>query len=162
MAPAPTHATARAQVLEYLISTLRSLPAELALSLRHPDLPHAALHHGVTLPSDPCDPDEAFGCLDIRYWVLGTTPDAADHYTDLVLQAWEALGWEPRNDRDAHPRSAYARTPDGYALTLTQSVNGYLSVAGTTPPFARDSAAEAPFPSRLVSGRGAGSPWPAT
>ncbi|MEV6771257.1 hypothetical protein AB0N05_21820 [Nocardia sp. NPDC051030] len=149
MAPATTQAAARAQLLRHFTETLRALPAELALTLRHPDLPAAALHRGVNLPWDESDPDNPLEFFDIRYWVLGTTPDTSDRYFDLVLSAWGAQGWSTRTDRDSRPRTAYARTSDGYGLTVTQSVNGYLSMAGSTPPFAPDSDEGGPLPTGI-------------
>lgn len=135
MPPAATQATVRAQLLRHFTTTLQALPAGTALVLRHPDLPRAALHNGITLPWDASDPDDALEFFDIRYWLLGTTPDTSDAYFDLVLRTWSEKGWATRTDRDARPRTGYAETPDGYGLTVTQSINGYLSLAGSTPAF---------------------------
>ncbi|WHM40795.1 hypothetical protein [Streptomyces sp. BPTC-684] len=149
MSPAETQAAIRAQLLRHFTATLRALPAELALALRHPDLPTATFHRGVNLPWDPNDPDSLLECFDIRYWVLGTTPDTSDRYFDLVMRAWTDQGWVTRSDRNSRPRSGYTQTPEGYGLSLTQSVNGYLSMSGATPPFAPDSAAGDPLPVRI-------------
>ncbi|MFI6870195.1 hypothetical protein [Nocardia sp. NPDC050406] len=149
MPTATTQAAAREQLLRHFTEILRALPSELALALRHPDLPKAAFHHGVNLPWDESDPDNPLEFLDIRYWVLGTTPDSSDRYFDLVLRAWREQGWETRSAGDARPRTGYARTSDGYGLTLTQSVNGYLSMSGTTPPFVPDPADTSSFPTEI-------------
>lgn len=149
MPSATTQAAAREQLLRHFTETLRVLPPELALALRHPDLPKAAFHHGVNLPWDDSDPDDLLEFFDIRYWVLGTTPDTSDRYFDLVMRAWSEQGWATRTDDDPGPRTGYARTSDGFGLTITQSVNGYLSIAGTTPPFASDSAEGAPLPATI-------------
>lgn len=149
MPPAATQAAIRAQLLRHFTATLRAVPAELALTLRHPDLPKAAFHHGVTLSWDQSDPDNVLEFFDIRYWVLGTTPDTSDRYFDLVMRAWDDQGWATRNDRDSRPRNGYTQTPDGYGLAITQSLNGYLSIAGATPPFAPDSAVGDPLPTRI-------------
>ncbi|MFI1915038.1 hypothetical protein [Nocardia sp. NPDC020380] len=149
MPPAATQATVRAQLLRHFTATLQALPAGTALVLRHPDLPRAALHNGITLPWNASDPDDALEFFDIRYWMLGATPDSSDAYFDLVLRGWDEKGWATRTDREARPRTGYAETPDGYGLTLTQSVNGYLSMAGTTPPFPADSEAGSALPARV-------------
>ncbi|MET9485809.1 hypothetical protein [Nocardia sp. NPDC006630] len=149
MPSATTQGEIRAQLLRHFTETLRAVPAELALALRHPDLPAAAFHRGVRLPWDESDPDNLLEFFDIRYWVLGTTPDTSDRYFDLVLRAWREQGWAIRTDDDARPRTGYTQTHDGYGLTLTQSVNGYLSMAGSTPSFAPDSDEGSPLPARI-------------
>lgn len=149
MPPQTTQAAARAQLLRHLTETLRILPTESALALQHPDLPAAGLHRGVTLPFDDNDPDDILEFFDISYWVIGTTPDTSDRYFDLVIHAWCDHGWATRTDRNTRPRTGYARTSDGYGLTITQSVNGYLSMSGSTPPFASDSVEGNPLPSRI-------------
>ncbi|MFB7651253.1 MULTISPECIES: hypothetical protein [unclassified Streptomyces] len=144
----PAQAALRARLLWYFTETLGALPPELALALRHPDLPKAAFHDGVTLPSND-DPDHPLDFFDIRYWILGTTPDTSDRYYDLTLRVWKGQGWTIETDRDSRPRGCGTRTPDGYGFALTQSVNGYLSLSGMTPPFAADSATGSPFPTRI-------------
>ncbi|MGW4117295.1 hypothetical protein [Nocardia sp. NPDC004711] len=144
-----TQAAARAQLVRHFEATLRALPTEMALALRHPDLPKAVFHDGVALSWDGNDPDDGPKFLDIRYWVLGTAPEASDRYFDLVLRAWSEQGWSTRIGREVMPRSGYANTPDGYGFALTQSVNGYLSLAGTTPPFDPESDAGDPMPARI-------------
>ncbi|WP_433564585.1 hypothetical protein ACQP1O_04255 [Nocardia sp. CA-151230] len=146
MPTATTQSAARAQLLRHFGETLRALPVELSLALRHPDLPKAVFHRGVTLPWDGSDPDNPLVFLDIRYWVLGTTPETSDRYLDLVLRAWSEQGWSTSSEPDEFPRVGYAHTPDGYSFALTQSVNGYLSLAGSTPPFDPDSEAGEPLP----------------
>ncbi|MGV9663631.1 hypothetical protein ACWDUL_25825 [Nocardia niigatensis] len=148
MPTATTQAAARAQLLRHLSETLRELP-ELALVLRHPDLPKAQFHAGVTLPWDDSDPDNPLIFLDIRYWVLGATPETSDQDFDLMLRGWQDRGWATSTEHDARPRIGYARTPDGYTFALTQSVNGYLSLAGSTPPFDPESKAGEPLPARI-------------
>ncbi|MEU6580747.1 hypothetical protein [Nocardia sp. NPDC046763] len=148
MATATTRAAARAQLLRHFDATLRSLPAGVGLTLRHPDLPNAVFHNGVTLSWDGSDPDNTLVFLDIRYWVLGTTPETCDAVFDLVLRAWSEQGWATSTE-DAFPRAGYARTPDGYGFALNQSLNGYLSLAGTTPPFDPESEAGEPLPTHI-------------
>ncbi|MBF6327534.1 hypothetical protein [Nocardia transvalensis] len=147
MLPATTQAAAREQLLRYYTETLRILPPELALTLRHPDLPNAVLHRGVTLPWNDSDPDNVLEFFTISYWVLGTTPDTCDRYFDLVIRAWEQQGWPTQTDEN--PRSADTRTPDGYGFTLIQSVNGYLSLSGATPSFEPDAEEATPYPTRI-------------
>ncbi|MEU7633773.1 hypothetical protein AB0C34_27980 [Nocardia sp. NPDC049220] len=149
MPPPTTQATARAQLLGHFTETLRILPAESALALRHPDLPVAGFHHGVTLPFDEDDPDSVLEFFDISYWVIGATPTNSDQYFDLMIRAWRDHGWTTRTDRNTRPRTGYARTFAGYGLTVTQSVNGYLSMSGSTPPFASDSVEGSPLPPQI-------------
>ncbi|MFE2995155.1 hypothetical protein ACFXG4_09120 [Nocardia sp. NPDC059246] len=149
MPTATTQSAARAQLLRHLGETLRALPAELSLTVRHPDLPKAVFHRGVTLTWDDSDPDNPLRFLDIRYWVLGTTPETSDRYFDLMLRAWSELGWPTSSEPDEFPRVGYARTPDGFGFALTQSVNGYLSLAGSTPPFESEAEAAEPLPAHL-------------
>jgi hypothetical protein len=85
---ARTQAQARTQLLWHFTQTLRALPPGLSLALRHPDLPRAALHRGVVLSEDLNHPDDGWATFDIRYWVLGTTPDTCDRYYDLVTGVW--------------------------------------------------------------------------
>lgn len=149
MPPATTQPEARAQLLRHFTETLRILPIEFALALRHPDLPKAWLHHGVTLPYQYNDLDVVSEFFDITYWVIGTTPDTADRYFDLVMRAWGDQGWETRIDRNSRPRVGHVRTSDGYGLAIRQTVNGYLSMSGSTPPFASGSVEGNPLPSRI-------------
>lgn len=150
MPPATTtQAAARAELLRHFTATLAVLPTELSLALRHPDLPKAVFHRGVTLPWNANDPDDILEFFDISYWVLGTTPDNSDRYFDLVLRAWGGQGWVTRTDGDERPRTGDTRTSDGYGLTVSQSVNGYLSMSGSTPPFAFDSDEGDPLPTRI-------------
>lgn len=149
MPPVTTQAAARAELLRHFTETLAALPTELALALRHPDLPKAVLHPGVTLPWNENDPDDILEFFDIAYWVLGTTPDTSDRYFDLVMRAWAERGWATRTEEDSPPRTGDAQTSDGYGLTITQSVDGYLSMSGSTPPFAFDSAEGSPLPTRI-------------
>ncbi|MFJ4658122.1 hypothetical protein ACIP5Y_43220 [Nocardia sp. NPDC088792] len=149
MPPATTQAAARAQLQRHFAETLRALPAGLALVQWHPELPKAGLPRGVTLPWDESDPDDVLEFFDLGYWVLGTTPDTSDRYFDLILEVWRELGWPTRTDRDARPRTGYGSTPDGYGLTVTQSINGYLSLAGSTPPFPAGSDEGDPPPLRI-------------
>ncbi|MTE11543.1 hypothetical protein [Nocardia aurantiaca] len=144
-----TQSAARAQLLRHFGETLRALPAQLSLALRHPDLPKAVFHRGVNLPWDDSDPDNPLVFLDIRYWVLGTTPETSDSAFELVLRAWGDQGWPTISDPDEFPRVGYARTPDGFGFALAQSVNGYLSLAGSTPPFEPDSEAGEPLPAHI-------------
>lgn len=145
-----TQAEARAQLLRHFTATLRALPPELSLALRHPDLPHAGLHRGVVLSEDLNHPDDGWATFDIRYWVLGTTPDTCDGYFDLVTGVWREWGWATRDGGAARTDTGWADTPDGYSLVLTRSVNGYLSMAGSTPLFLRDSVVGEPMPTRIA------------
>ncbi|MVU78977.1 hypothetical protein GPX89_17200 [Nocardia sp. ET3-3] len=149
MPTATTRAAARAQLLRHFEATLRVLPVELALTLRHPDLPTAPFHSGVDMSWDDSDPDNPLKFLNIRYWMLGTTPETSDRSFDLVLRAWSEQGWSIDYNPEAFPRGGYAHTPDGYDFALTQSVNGYLSLAGSTPPFEPDSETDDPMPARI-------------
>ncbi|WP_459549890.1 hypothetical protein [Nocardia sp. X0981] len=148
MPSATTRAAARAQLLRYFAETLRALPTGTSLALRHPDLPAAGFHHGVTLPHDD-DPDSSAEFFDISYWMVGVGPAESDRYFDLVLRAWRALGAESATDRPTRPRNGYARTSDGYALTITQSVTGHLGLSCSTPPFESAPAEEEAFPDRI-------------
>nr|WP_148085566.1 hypothetical protein [Streptomyces sp. CEV 2-1] len=150
-----------ADVLKFLIHFVDSelLPrlnppdgetAELSLALRHPDLPHAGLHRGVVLSEDLNHPDDGWATFDVRYWVWGTAPDTRDRYFDLVTEVWREWGWATRDGGAARTRTGWADTPDGYGLALTRSVNGYLSMAGSTPLFLRDSVVGEPMPTRIA------------
>lgn len=148
MPPATTRAAACARLLRYFTDTLRVLPAGAALALQHPDLPAAGFHRGVTLPHDD-DPEGRAEFFDISYWVIGIGTEESDRYFDAVLCAWSAFGGEPEADRPARPRNGYARTADGYALTVTQSVTGHLGISGSTPPFDSASAAGEALPAHI-------------
>ncbi|MFC8042049.1 hypothetical protein [Nocardia sp. NPDC057353] len=142
-------AAVRARLREYLAEVLGALPAGSALVLRHPDLPNAEFHGGVTLPWNDSDPGDATAFVDIAYWVLGPDLDAADACFDGVLRGWRERGLTPVRDRDARPRTGAVATPDGYRLAIRQGVRGHLSVAGSTPPFPADPGAAEPFPDRI-------------
>ncbi|WAL68798.1 hypothetical protein ORV05_13835 [Amycolatopsis cynarae] len=144
-----TQAAARTQLLRHFTETLCALPPEVSLALRHPDLPHAVLHGGVVLSGDLNHPD-GWATFDIRYWILGTTPNTCDRYFDLVTGAWREWGWASRDEGDARIRMGWADTPAGYGFALTRSVNGYLSMAGSTPLFLRDSVVGEPMPTRIA------------
>lgn len=88
--------------------------------------------------------------FDVRYWVLGTAPDTRDRYFDLVTGVWREWGWATRHGGAAGTRTGWADTPDGYGLALTRSVNGHLSMAGSTPLFLRDSVVGEPMPTRIA------------
>ncbi|MFE4973923.1 hypothetical protein ACFRAR_17670 [Kitasatospora sp. NPDC056651] len=45
--------------------------------------------------------------------------------------------------------SGAAETPDGFAFALRQSVQGYLSLHGSTPRFRPGPEEDAPFPDRV-------------
>ncbi|WP_067902233.1 hypothetical protein [Nocardia vaccinii] len=130
-----TRAQAQDRLYRYFVQTLRALPAELALSLVHPKLPKARFHNGVVLPFDENDPDVDLEFFDIAYWVIGTTSDSADESFDLVVRVWQEFGRPIRTDRSSRPRAAYTYTADGYGLSVRQSVDGSVSLAGSTPPF---------------------------
>ncbi|MFF8918344.1 hypothetical protein ACF08M_34860 [Streptomyces sp. NPDC015032] len=159
MLPIVTQATARAQLLRHLTETLRALPAELSLALWHPDLPKARMHDGVTLFGSPFDDDDADGdeggdigrsaVFDIRYWVVGTTPDTSGVYLDMVMRVWSDRGWTTRTSRDSPPLHGVAHSPDGCGFSIWQSINGYLSMSGTTATFIVDPNPKAPFPDRI-------------
>lgn len=141
-----TQSTARKQLYRYFVRTLRALPAELALSLFHPEIPQAQLHNGVALPCEDTDQEFDSEFFDIAYWVTGTTPDTVDEYFDLIVRSWNEFGWPTRTDRSSRPRAAYTRTSDRFGLSVRQSVDGSLSISGSTPPFAADSAVGKPLP----------------
>lgn len=141
----PTQEAAKARLRTHFAEILRCLPPGTALVLRHPELPGAVFHHGVTLSCD-YGLDESRRFLDIRYWLLGAGPENCARYFGLVTGYWEARGWT----RTSSPDSAgYADAPDGYGFSITQSVNGYLSVSGSTTPFPAGSAEGDPMPDRI-------------
>lgn len=157
MPPVTTQASVRARLRLDLTDTVRMLPAGLALVLGHPDLPKAWLGSGVSLPvnefdlDDVDDPDVVLAVFTILYWVLGAVPETADRCFDLVVRTWAERHWPTRTDRNSRPcvGHGHARTPEGYEFAVVQSVNGYLSVSGTTPTFTRDSTEGSPFPPRI-------------
>ncbi|GAA3481696.1 hypothetical protein GCM10018966_062270 [Streptomyces yanii] len=134
-------AQARTRLLRHFTDTLRALPPELSLALQHPDLPHAGLHRGVVLSEDLNHPDDGWATFNIRYWVLGTTPDTSDRYFDLVTGVWREGDSATRDEGPAPTHTSWADAPDGHTLVLTRSVNDYLSMADATPLFLRDSVA---------------------
>ncbi|ONM49254.1 hypothetical protein [Nocardia donostiensis] len=147
MPMAASESIARQQLYRYFLDTLRMLPVELSLSVHNAAVPTAAFDVGTTLPCDDSD-DGRTGPLyfDISYWLIGTTPASSDAVIDLVVGAWAALGWRTRTGRTTRPRSAFCRTPDYYGLAVQQSVDGHLSLSGSTPPFPPDTAGGAPLP----------------
>lgn len=145
---ATTQAVARARLLGYFTETLRALPSGSALVLRHPDLPKAVFHHGVTL-SDDYGRDETRRFFDIAYWVLGATAETSDQYLDLTMRSWRDQGWATEFRAKPPVSAGYARTSDGYGFAIRRSLNGYLSMAGTTPVFAADSPEGDPMPGRI-------------
>jgi hypothetical protein len=149
MSPEPTQATAQKRLYRQLVRTLRSLPAGAALSLAHPDLRQAHLHSGVSLPVDDSADEVDSEFFDIAYWVIGATPCVASEYFDLIVRSWIQSGWPTRTDRDSRPRAAYTRAPDGVGLSVRESVNGYVSLSGSTPPFAVGSPSGPPFPESI-------------
>jgi hypothetical protein len=155
-----TQAAAREQLYRHLLRTLRMLPAESALSLVHPELPQARLHRGVILPCEDADPEVDAEFFDIAYWLTGVASEGAGECFDLIVRAWIGFGWPTRADRESPPRAAYTRTPDQFGLSVRESVDGYVSLSGATPPFARDTPAGDPFPQtieyQLSSPEGAG------
>ncbi|MFE7802176.1 hypothetical protein [Nocardia sp. NPDC057440] len=150
MSPEATEAMARRRLHQYFIETLHMLPPNFTLSLHNPAAPLARFHTGITLPCDDND-DDGIGpkYFDISYWILGSTPETSDLHFDLLVRGWRQRGWTTKPDRDARPRAAYTRTPDSYGLTIQQSINGYLSLSGSTPPFPSDTAGANPLPATI-------------
>lgn len=140
-----TQAAARDQLHRCFIRTLRMLPPELALALYNPELPLAHFHNGVVLPCND-NGDVVLQFFDISYWITGTTPNSINSCFELVVWAWNYYGWRTRTDQNSRPRTAFTQTPDYYELTLQQSINGYLSISGSTPPFSLDSIEGNPLP----------------
>ncbi|MGA6208772.1 hypothetical protein ACPESR_28855 [Nocardia testacea] len=137
---------AREQLHRHFLRTLRALPAGSALSLSHPALPQARLHSGVVLPVGDSAGQVDAEFFDIAYWLVTAAPGAESRYFDMTVQSWERFGWPTRIDRDSRPRAAYTRTPDHVGLSVQESVDGFVSLSGSTAPFAVDSAAGPPFP----------------
>ncbi len=150
-----TRAQAQDRLYRYLAQTLRALPAELALSLAHPEIARARFHGGVVLPCDETGQDVDREFFDIAYWVTGTTPATADETFDLVVRVWRESAWPVRTDRGSRPRAAYTSTADGFGLSVRQSVDGSVSLAGSTPPFAARSPEGSPLPERIEHPPGA-------
>ncbi|MFI2232505.1 hypothetical protein [Nocardia testacea] len=142
----PTQIKAREQLQRHLLRTLGALPAGSALSLLHPELPQTRLHSGVVLPVGDSAGQVDAEFFDIAYWLVAATPGAESRYFDLVVRSWERFGWPTRTDRDSRPRAAYTRTPDRVGLSVQESVDGFVSLSGSTAPFAVGSAAGPPFP----------------
>ncbi|WP_030522658.1 hypothetical protein [Nocardia rhamnosiphila] len=142
----PTQMKAREQLYRHFLRTLRMLPAGSALSLSHPELPQARLHSGVVLPVDDSAGRVDAEFFDIAYWLVAATPGAESRYFDSIVRAWERFGWPTRADRDFRPRAAYTRTPDHVGFSVQESVDGFVSLSGSTAPFAVGSAAGPPFP----------------
>lgn len=141
-----TQAAARAQLYRCIRRTLGAFPAGSTLSLVHPAIPHARLHRGVTLPYRGTGPDTDTEFFDIGYWVTGIGPDALSVCFDRTVLSWIEGGWPTRIDRDCAPRAAYTRTPDRFGLSVRESLEGYLSISGSTPPFAPGGPIGEPFP----------------
>ncbi|WP_416564716.1 hypothetical protein [Nocardia testacea] len=147
--PGRTQAQARKTLYGHLLGTLRLLPAGSALSLVHPDIPRARLHGGVTLPDIGTGTDAPTEVFDISYWVTGIEPEAGGHSFDFVVDSWRRAGWPTRTDRDSAPRAGYTKTPDGFGLSVRESVDGDVSLSGTTPPFLAGSQAGPAFPESI-------------
>lgn len=144
-----TQTTARVQLYECLRRTLGAFPAGSTLSLVHPEIPHARLHGGVVLPYRGTGPDIDTEFFDIGYWVTGIAPDVLGRCFDHLVRCWIEADWPTRVDRDCAPRAAYTSTPDRFGLSVRESVEGYVSVSGTTPPFARGGPVGEPFPESI-------------
>ncbi|MEU1985405.1 hypothetical protein [Nocardia sp. NPDC019395] len=129
--------------------TLHALPVGTTLSRAHPDLPRAQLHSGVTLPAHESAGKVDAAFFDIAYWVIGAPPDSAATYFDLIVRFWNRSGWPIRTDRDSGPRAAYTRTPDHVGLSVRGSIDGHVSLSGSTPPFAVDSSVGPPLPASI-------------
>lgn len=146
-----TQATARDRLRHHLIRTMDALPAESRLVLYHPDLPRARFHRGVTLPFAHDGQEVVSEYFTIGYWITGITPDTADRCFDQIVRFWSELGWATSVDRgDPRTQAADSHTPDGYALHLQRSINGYLSLSGWTPPFPVGSLVGDPLPQVVV------------
>ncbi|MBB1154266.1 hypothetical protein [Amycolatopsis dendrobii] len=144
----PTQAEVRVRLLGHFTETLRALPSGSALVLRHPDLPKAVFHNGVAL-SDDYGRDETRRFFDIAYWVLGAAAETSEEYLDLTMRSWRDRGWATEFEADPSLSAGYARTADGYGFAIRRSLNGYLSMAGTTPVFPADSPEGDPLPGRI-------------
>ncbi|ONM49257.1 hypothetical protein [Nocardia donostiensis] len=141
-----SEATAREQLHRYLVETLRALPARLSLSQVDPAMPEAVFSPGTTLPCNDNDDEAGPRYFDIGYWLIGTTAATSDVDIDLVAAAWTRLGWRTHTPHRGRPRAVFCRTPDQYGLTVQQSVDGHLSLFGSTPPFPSDATGGEPLP----------------
>lgn len=132
--PGLTEAKAQAKIAEYLTLTLSRLPQQVSLSRKHPTAPHGDLPSGNSVPcvDDDTVKDPPWN-YDVTYWVIGVPPGEAEHYQDLVVEAWRGLGW--RTGRLADMR-IMAKTPDGYSLHASINQYGDLSMLGGSPCFA--------------------------
>ncbi|MFJ1755036.1 hypothetical protein [Kitasatospora sp. NPDC088134] len=155
-----TENEARGLLLRHLTETLRALPAGTALVHRHPGLPTAVFGNERVVPSDDVlyEPGERDDTAYLRaaYWVLGVEPfDSAeaaeaaagaagpDPLLEAVLAAWRRSGWRTRL-ADHHPRVASGEAPDGFGVSVRRSLQGHLSVFGSSPVF-RARPADPPF-----------------
>ncbi|MGW5385181.1 hypothetical protein [Nocardia sp. NPDC003963] len=149
MNPEPTQTRARERLYRHFVRTLRSLPAGSALSLSHPDLPEAQMHAGVILPVGDYTAEADTEFFDIAYWVVAASPETEHDYFDLIVQSWNRFGWPIRIERASRPRAAYTRTPDRSGLSVRESVDGFVSLSGSTAPFAVGSPAGRPLPESI-------------
>jgi hypothetical protein len=145
----PTQAAAREQLYRYFVLTLRTLPVGSVLALAHPELPHAQLHSGVTLPVNDFAAEVDAEFFDIAYWVIEAPSEVRSDYFELIVQSWNRFGWPTRTERDTRPRAAYTRTPDRTGLSVRESVDGFVSLSGSTPPFAGGSPVGRPLPEAI-------------
>lgn len=148
-----TEAGARQQLHTYFLDTLRILPTTFSLARCHPELPpHKCLHPGITAPCNDDEDSDGNGprYFDISYWIVGVALDVSDEYFDRIIGGWSKIGWQPRALRDTRRRVAYARTADQYGLNLIQSIDGYLSLAGSTPAFPADAVGGEPMPEAIA------------
>jgi hypothetical protein len=67
----------------------------------------------------------------------------------MVMRVWNDRGWTTRTSTDSPPLDGFAHSPDGYGFSVWQSINGYLSMSGTTPTFMVDPNPGDPFPDRI-------------
>lgn len=127
------------------------LPTRFSLARSHPTAPNAVFGPGNSLPCDDrASTISEANYFDIGYWVVGTTPATADADFALVTAAWKALGWSTETDRASRPRACYCRTPDGYGLTVQYSVDGHLSLSGSTPAFPLEPAEHDAWPESIA------------
>lgn len=88
------------------------------------------------------------GLLTAELEAATNAPDTSEQYFDMVMRVWSDRGWPTRTISTSRPSARAADTPDGYGLSLTQSVNGYLGMAGATPSFAGSEPGD-PLPARI-------------
>ncbi|WP_040720378.1 hypothetical protein [Nocardia veterana] len=136
------------RLFRYLERTLIALPIDVRLALSHPRIPGARFHGGVLLPCVDGRADTVF--FDIAYWIIGVPADRLDWTFDLIVRGWSEAGWPVDVGRLSRPRAAFARTSDGFGLAVRQSVDGDLSLAGSTPPFFPGTGVEFAFPETIV------------